>query len=100
MKRWRSRKAKPGQLLVYYGKADGDGPDVCFAWGEGCNRRDGAMLHYHLSGKRQREVYGAEQVKNGGRPVVFDPSFLEELDARGYDLTTIKFSVQKKEKSA
>ena len=25
-----------------------------------------------------------------------DPSFLEELTARGYDLTTLRFSIQKK----
>jgi hypothetical protein len=27
------------------------------------------------------------------------PSFIEELEARGYDITTIKFSIMKKEKN-
>jgi hypothetical protein len=27
---------------------------------------------------------------------VFDPSFIEELVARGYDITTIKFSIERK----
>jgi hypothetical protein len=95
-RRYRSKKVKPGQLIAYYGMADGDGPDVCFAWGEGCSKRDGALLYYHFTRKIKREVYGEEQKKNGGFPYVFDPSFIEELVARGYDITTIKFSIERK----
>ena len=96
-KRYRRKNAKPGQLLVYYGKLPHDDPDVVFAWGgAGANRRDGAYLQWALGGKRCRPVYGEERVKVGG-PVVFDPSVLEELEARGYDITTIQFSIMKKE---
>lgn len=97
-KRYRRRHAKPGQLLIYYGKLPHDGPDVIYAWGGGgANKRDASFLTYALSGKRQRMVYGDERVRNGGHPLVFDPSVLEELEARGYDITTIKFSIMKKE---
>jgi hypothetical protein len=57
-------------------------------WGEGCGKRDGALLHYLLCSKRMNW--------RGGKPNV-EPSFLEELEARGYDLTTLRFSVRKKE---
>lgn len=97
MKRFRRLHAKPGQLLVYYGKLPGDNPDICFAWGgEGATRRDGALLHYMFSGKRMQPVYGQERDENHGLPWKFDKSFLEELEARGYDLTTLKFSIQLK----
>lgn len=97
-KRYRRKHAKPGQLLIYYGKLPHDDPDVVFAWGEaGANRYDASFLTFALSGKRQRVVYGEDRVKNGGWPVVFDPSVIEELEARGYDITTIQFSIMKKE---
>lgn len=97
-KRYRRKYAKPGQLLVYYGKLPHENPDICFAWGgDGATKRDGALLHYMFSGKRQRHIHDPEErKKNGGYPIAFDPSFIEELEARGYDLTTLKFSIQKK----
>jgi hypothetical protein len=83
--------AKPGELKAVWGRAErGDAPDIVYAWGEGVNRADGRMLHNALSGERLRPT-----MKNlGGYEV--DKSFLEELENRGYDLTTLKFSIQKK----
>lgn len=95
MKRYRAPKAKPGELKMQWGKLPGDSPDMCFCWGDGCSKRDGALLHYLLASKRQRMLYGEEQ-RQAGANVAFDPSFIEELEARGYDLTTFKFSIQKK----
>lgn len=69
---------------------------MCMCWGDGCSKRDGNLLHYMLASKRQRMIYGEEQKLKGGANVTFDPSFIEELEARGYDLTTFKFSIQKK----
>lgn len=90
----RAPKAKPGELKMGYGKMPGDAPDLCFAWGDGCSKRDGNLMHYIFCGKRQRVTYGNEKVEKG--PVVFDPSFVEELEARGYDITTLRFSIMKK----
>lgn len=97
-KRYRSRNAKPGELIMYYGKLPGDNPDVCYGWGgDGASKRDGALLHYMFAGKRQRQAISDEDKKaSGGYPIVFDKSFLEELEVRGYDMTTLKFSIQKK----
>lgn len=97
-KRYRRKHAKPGQLLIYYGKLPHDDPDVVYAWGgAGANKYDANYLAFVLGSKRQRMVYGEERVKNGNNPLTFDPSVLEELEARGYDITTIKFSIMKKE---
>ena len=85
MKRFRSPKAKPGELKAQWGKLPHDTPDLCYAWGDGVSRADGHLLHNVLSGERFR-------------PGSFerDPSLLDELKARGYDLTTLKISIQKK----
>lgn len=100
-RRYRRRNAKPGQLLVYYGKLPHNNPDIVFAWGgEGADKHDAMLLHYALSCKRQRMVYGPERERNGGHPLVFDPSVIEELESRGYDITTLTLSIQKKVTSA
>ena len=60
-------------------------PDLCYAWGEGVPSCDARLLDSALTGKRHHPVGD-----------IWDPGFLEELEKRGYDLTTLKFSVQKK----
>ncbi len=87
-RRWRAPTAAPGELAMRWGKLPHENPDMCMVWGEGCGKRDGALLHYLLCSKRMNW--------RGGKPNV-EPSFLEELEARGYDLTTLRFSVRKKE---
>lgn len=96
-KRHRQRHAKPGQLLVYYGKMPHSDPDICYAWGGGgASRQDGNFLSYALGSKRVAPVYGQERIDNGGQHFIFENSVFEELEARGYDLTTLRFSIQKK----
>jgi hypothetical protein len=84
MRRWRKVKAKPGQLVMQYGRDDDGEVDVVFAWGEGCSKRDGALLHWRI---------GSDNLNH---KMEVDQSLLKELDARGYDLTTIRFSISKK----
>jgi hypothetical protein len=96
-KRYRRRTAKPGQVLVYYGKIPGDEPDIVYAWGAGgASKRHGNLLAWLFGGQRVRIVYGEERAQNGGSPYVFDKTMLEELDAAGFDLTTLNFSIQMK----
>jgi hypothetical protein len=71
MKRLSEPKAKPGELLAKWGKSPHEGPDVFYCWHEPANKRDSNFLI------------------NGLGPV------LEELKKRGYDLTTVKFSIQR-----
>jgi hypothetical protein len=82
------KKARPGELRMFYGRLpDDSSPDVCFAWGDGCSKRDGALLHWIIGSKRAPAVPGRE----------WEPSLIEELESRGYDLSTISFSIKKKE---
>ena len=84
MKRFRAPKAKPGELKAQWGKLPHDTPDMCYAWGEGVNRADARLLSNALGGKNYLPGLGLE------------PSLIDELEKRGYDLTTLRFSVQKK----
>ncbi len=80
-KRFRTPKLKDGELRVYWGKLPHDSPDVVFSWqGDRSMKRDTALLCYLFS---EREL-GTSR------------SLLEELEDRGYDITTLRFSVMKK----
>ncbi len=90
MKRLRKPKLKDGELRVYWGKLPYDSPDVVFAWqGNSMMRRDTALLC---------SVFSQRQPDPHKMPIfsVMLPSLTEELVARGYDLTTLKFSIMKK----
>jgi len=92
MKRLRKPKLKDGELRMYWGRPDPhDCPDVVLAWqGNSHMRADTALLHYVICSKRPdpRKL-----------PIfsVMEPSLIEELEARGYDITTLKFSIMKKQ---
>lgn len=85
-KRLRAPKAKEGQLIAKWGSVDGSGPDLCYAYGPGCERADSRLLHNVLTTKR---------IDLSDLPNLL-PSFTEELEARGYDITTLRFSISKK----
>ena len=89
-KRFRKPKMADGELKMYWGKPDKhDGPDVVLAWqGDASMRRDTNLLHYHLC---------CERPDLSVRPLFskMQPSLIEELKARGYDITTLKFSIKK-----
>lgn len=89
-KRYRKPKLKDGELRIYYGKVPHDGPDVILAWqGNSEMKRDTNLLHYYICSKRpdphKLPIFS-----------VMQPSLIEELAARGYDITTLKFSIMKK----
>jgi hypothetical protein len=84
-KRYRKPVAKDGELLVKFGKEYGD-EDLfyCYPDNECGMRRD------------SRVVMTAFE-----RTPVFDGKTLrQELEARGYDITMLKFSVMKKQPNA
>lgn len=93
MKRIRNIKPKPGELVMFWGKLPHDSPDVCYAWGAaGANKCDGSLLNHVIGSPRMRIAYGAEREKQG--PYVWDKSLLDELKARGYDITTLRFYIR------
>lgn len=84
-KRYRVPSAKPGQLIARFGKVDSyNDPSIVYAWGsEGASKPDSRLLSEALE----------------RAPVYDGRSLVEELEARGYDLTTLKFSIQMKQQS-
>jgi hypothetical protein len=94
-KRWRTPKAKPGELVARWGTVEGS-TDICYAWGDGINKSDSHLLHSVLSTPRTRLNWDAEFPASRFNATVDEPSLLAELEARGYDLTTLRFSVRKK----
>jgi hypothetical protein len=80
-KRWRAPKAKDGELKASYGKECGD-LDIYYCWPENeCGMRaDSRLLMRALEGEK-----------------IYDEKSLRELlEERGYDITTLKFTIQKK----
>ena len=90
-KRLRKPKLQNGQLMMYWGRPDKhDSPDIVLAWqGDRLMKADTALLHFHLCSQRPDPRVLPIFSK-------MDPSLIEELDARGYDLTTLRFSIMKK----
>lgn len=80
-KRYRVPQAKPGELRACYGKPDRfDRPDLCYVWGgPPAERSDGRVLSVAIE----------------GLPVFEGKNLRQELEARGYDITTLRFSVRK-----
>lgn len=91
MKRLRAPKLQDGELRMYWGRESHDrAPDVILAWqGSKTMKADTNLLHY---------VMCSQHPDPHKHPIfsVMRPSLIEELDARGYDLTTLKFSIKKK----
>lgn len=83
--------AKDGQIKVGWGREPHETPDICYAWGNGVPKGDANMVMHALSSERLRPTLT-------GNPQ-WEKSILDELEERGYDLTTLKFSIQKKEQS-
>lgn len=92
MKRYRVPKVKTGQLSARWGKLEGNSPDIVYSWGDETEKCDARLLH---------SVFSVERCRPGGfegdpGPFVFTKSFVDELVERGYDITTFRFSIQKK----
>jgi hypothetical protein len=89
-KRFGKPRAKKDELKCQWGKLHGR-EEMIYSWGalSGLTDRDGgndaAFLHV---------IFNVKRFDSGTENPL--PSFVEELEARGYDITTFKFSIQKK----
>ena len=92
MKRLRRPKLQDGELRMYWGCDPHDRtPDIMLAWqGDRSMKCDTNLLHYVMCSKKPKINLGKIDWST------MEPSLIEELDARGYDLTTLKFSIKKK----
>jgi hypothetical protein len=88
-RRWRTPTAKPGEVKIVYGRASRyDKPDICAAWGaDGAAKSDARAVMHALTEKRLGYAFPSMAVEQ-------HPSLIEELEARGYDITTLRFTIQ------
>ena len=94
----RMKRYKDGELRVYYAKDPDMGADVIYHGGKGTTGADRCLLAYHLGSERPYVVTGKEREENNGNPIAFGKSLLDELESRGYDITTIEFRILKRKR--
>jgi hypothetical protein len=87
-RRYGPPRPRPGQLKAQWGSIEGETPCLVYAGGEGTAREDRAFIHYLLTSINWMGPLHDKWA--------FEPSFLDELTARGYDITTLKISIEKK----
>jgi hypothetical protein len=84
-----SLKVQPAEFRMVGRKSlrNAKGYEVLFGHGEGVSSEAAAFLREQLETRRWtiRQVMGLEKAG--------DPSFLEELELRGYDMTSLRFSI-------
>lgn len=81
-KRYRVRIAKPGRLEAYFGKSEDGDIDIVYSHGGGGASRSDARLLCHFF-----EVLKYKLFED-------DLSLLGHLKQRGYDVTTLRFSIE------
>lgn len=88
-KRYRRPKVDAGEMKFRRGSLDGD-VDMVIYFGDDVPRCDRALVMSALCGERQYTDLSTMRPK-------FEPSLIDELESRGYDLDTLQFSIRKKE---
>lgn len=77
-------RMKDGRLQIYYGQLDGNAPDWCVLHGDGTPRCD---ARFALSAFCDAlPLSGADEGN----------SIVQELETRGYDIATLRFTIDKK----
>lgn len=96
-KRWPLVKPKPRTLSAQFGRVDAkSSPDIIFAHGAGCDSSDGAFLYYVLGSLSINcEFNAVREFERWKKPPLPNRSILDELAVRGYDITTLRFEIQK-----
>lgn len=112
-KRFSLKKAKPGELRVYWGcpPEDKHTKQLCYAWGgSGAESPDARVVSNAFeewdannSGRERLEKewvrlgYGDEQIQRMLGPKEPSETLLEALIQSGYDMNTLKFSIRQKD---
>lgn len=84
MKRYRRPKVVERQIKMQMGRIDGDDPDMCIFYGDDVPRCDRALIMNAL----------CSGIYDTGRKET-TPSLIDELRSRGYDLDTLRFSIER-----
>jgi hypothetical protein len=83
-RKWRRPRMKDGRVEVYFGVVDGHRPDWCVIWGEGTARCDARFVLSHIADPISYSILKDKE------------TFVAELESRGYDLSTLRFTIDKK----
>ena len=78
-------RARPGQLKLQWANTAEDGRDMYCFRGPGIPKVDGHLLLWAVHAKQYSPL-----------DKVWHPSLVEELKDRGYDITTLKITVEKR----
>jgi len=91
-KRWRTPVAKTGEIKICWGRVDRyNNPDLCVAWGDGTDMKcTGRLIMNSITDKPLRPKFP-------GPGYEYTTSLVDELEARGFDITTLRITIQKKE---
>lgn len=88
-RRFQLIKAKPGELKVQWGRVVRKDPlSLIYSWGAGGTKDDAEKLMDLFQTTHVHQV--------NGQTVSTQKSLRQELEDRGYDVTTLKFSIMKK----
>jgi hypothetical protein len=89
-KRFRKVQVDDGELKATWGKLPREYPDIIYTWDTNlCSKGDAGLLYYYIN---------CEHPDPTASPIYskMKPSLLQQLEDRGYDITTLKFSIKKK----
>lgn len=73
--------SRPGEVKVQHGKVAND---LMMCWGDGTAKADAALLIRALTSPTHRPIDNT-----------WAPSLIDDLKDRGYDITTLKISIEK-----
>lgn len=73
---------KTPKLVAQYGKLDGE-TDIIISWGPGIPKCDASLLYNAICTERR--------LWDG----TYDKSLIDELKERGYDISTLRFTISK-----
>jgi hypothetical protein len=91
----RKPTVKEGELHIYYGKIDGS-TDIIYHNGPKTSQGDLRLLHSVMGCESQHLNLDAPLDSKRLDWVKYEPSLFDELEKRGYDLSTVRFYIRKK----
>jgi len=86
--KYRRPKVTEGQIKMQRGRIDGE-TDMCIFFGDDVPRCDRALVMSAICSERQYTDFSTMKPR-------FDPSLIDELENRGYDIDTLRFSIDRK----
>jgi hypothetical protein len=88
---------REGELHIYWGRENRHcGEDIIYHNGPGTGKPDLRLLHSVIGCQSQHLNLDAPLDSARVNWVTYEPSLLDQLEERGYDLSTLRFYIRKK----